>query len=291
MGQGMKENTIRILDGCRSDRQAAGGGIQFITEMQTDAGICRKINQDACCVRMMKTGGHSLLMAAVCDGVGGMREGDYASRSTIQSLNHWFDYTIGREIQGKDSSRLIDYLHGGMESCIQSQNRMIYEYSREKGIQAGTTLTLLFILDGEYITAQVGDSRAYCMDGELRQITEDQSLVEQEVKAGRLSREAAKHDKRRNIILQCIGGARSLHVDYRTGMVDRDAVFLLCSDGFIHELSDGEIREWMKPEFFSDRAAMKGRLMDAVSVVKARGERDNITAVLIKVCYIPALDG
>ncbi len=286
----MEEKTIRILDRCGVARQIPEDGIRFISEMQTDMGICRKVNQDACCVRMMKTGGHSLLLAAVCDGVGGMQEGDYASKSTIQSLNHWFDYTIGREMQGKDGRQIMDCLHSGIESCVQAQNRMIYEYARENGIQVGTTLTLLLIWDREYITAQVGDSRAYCMDGELRQITEDQSFVAQEVRAGRLSSEAAKHDKRRNIILQCIGGAKSLRVVYQAGRIERDAVFLLCSDGFIHELSDGEIKEWMKPEFFSDRAAMKRRLADAVSMVKARGERDNITAVLVKAYYMPVLD-
>ncbi len=280
----LSEKTIRLLGAGQEGRQAPKGGMQFITEMHTDAGNCRKVNQDACCVRMMTVAGHSLLMAAVCDGVGGMQEGDYASKSAIQSLNHWFDYAVGREIQSKNSGKLMDILQRGMEECIQAQNRIIYEYAREKGIRAGTTLTALFILDREYITAQVGDSRAYCMDVELnlRQLTEDQSVVAREVRAGRLSREEARHDKRRNIILQCIGGAEYLQVVYQAGNVGREAVFLLCSDGFVHELSDGEIKEWMKPGFFADRAAMKGRLMDAVSLVKARGEKDNITAVLVK---------
>lgn len=257
--------------------------LQFISEMYSDAGIWRRMNQDACCVRIMKIGGHSIILAAVCDGAGGMQEGDYASKSTIQFFNNWFDYTASRNIQGKDQEELVRYFCREIEQCIQKQNRLIYEYAQDKGIQTGTTLTLLLIVDRRYITAQVGDSRAYRIGRELQQLTEDQSVVAREVRAGRLSPKEAKHDRRRNVILQCIGAPGNLEIAYESGNVGGEDIFFLCSDGFVHELEDDEIKEFLKPVLLVDRASIKKRLMDAVSLVRERGEKDNITVVLVKV--------
>lgn len=273
---GENRNTIELPD--------VKTNLHFISEMHSDIGICRKVNQDACCVRMMKSDGCSIVLAAVCDGVGGLQEGDYASKSTIQFLNNWFDYTICRNIQGKDQEQLVYYLFEEMEQCIQIQNRLIYEYAQEKGIKTGTTLTLLMIINRKYIIAQIGDSRAYRLNHELQQLTEDQSIVAQEVKAGRLSRKEARYDKRRNIILQCIGASTHLQVDYKSGNVHSEDIFFLCSDGFVHELEEEEICEFFNPNLLVNQPSIKKCLIDAVSLVKKRGEKDNITVVLVKVC-------
>ncbi len=278
----MSEKTIKIKNENAGPVLVSGSTLQFISEMHSDIGTCRQVNQDACCVRMMKIGRHSLILAAVCDGVGGLQEGDYASKSTIQALNHWFDYTISRNVHGKEPEQLMEYLQGEIEQCIQKQNRMIWEYAQEKGIKTGTTLTVLIILNQRYITAQIGDSRAYRIGRELCQLTEDQSVVAREIKAGRLSRSEAKHDKRRNIILQCIGMSEGLQIVYKGGYVEGEDVFFLCSDGFVHELEDHEIKELLKPELLVDQSSIKKCLINAVSLVKVRGERDNITVVLIK---------
>lgn len=258
--------------------------MNFIAEMHSDIGICRKVNQDACCVRMMRTREHTLVMAAVCDGVGGLQEGDHASKSTIQALNNWFDYNVGKRILGAVRDQLLDRLQDEIEQCVRKQNQILCEYARDRGIRIGTTLTLLLIIDGQYLIAQIGDSRAYRIEQELTQLTEDQSVVAQEVKAGRLSVEEAKHDKRRNMILQCIGASESLCIAFQRGQVYPDNVFFLCSDGFVHELEDEEIKCFFDPKILVDSAAVKKCLKNAVEKVKERGERDNITVVLIKAC-------
>lgn len=279
----MKEETLEIVDQRNLETALTEPRIWLIADMLSDTGIYRKVNQDACCVRMMRIEENILMMAAVCDGVGGLQEGDYASRSTIQSLNDWFDYTVSKNIRGKNQKQLMDYLQLETEQCIQNQNSTIYKYATEKNIRTGTTLTLLIIVNYEYFIAQVGDSRAYYIGNKLMQLTEDQSLIAEEIKAGRLSAEQAKHDKRRNIILQCIGGAEDLHIDYKRGEVCREDVFFLCSDGFIHELEESEIEKFFCPELLKDRVSVKECMRNAISVVKKRGEKDNITVVLVKV--------
>lgn len=278
----MSEKTMQVMDSSSRSVPVSEFDLGFVSEMYSDIGICRQVNQDACCVRMMKIGGHSLVLAAVCDGVGGLQEGEYASKSTIQFLNNWFDYSVSRNIHGKSEEQLIHYIKEEIDRCIHKQNRLIFEYAQAKGIRTGTTMTLLFIVNRRYITAQIGDSRAYCIRDELYQLTEDQSVVAQEVKAGRLSKEEARRDKRRNIILQCIGASEYLHIVYESGVVKGEDVFFLCSDGFIHELKDHEIKELLKPILLVDRASIKKCLINAVSLVKQRGERDNVTIVLIK---------
>ncbi len=278
----MSEKTIQIMDKSSFNLSISKSDLNFISEMYSDIGICKKVNQDACCARMMKIGGHTLVLAVVCDGVGGLQEGDYASKSTIQFLNNWFDYTVSRNIQGKSEEQLMQYLKDEIEQCIQKQNHLIYEYAQAKGIRTGTTLTLLLIVNRRYITAQIGDSRAYRISNELYQLTEDQSIVAQEVRAGRLSKEDARCDKRRNVILQCVGASEYLHVVYESGNVNAEDVFFICSDGFVHELKDAEIRELLRPVSLVDRESIKRSLISAVALVKERGEKDNITIVLIK---------
>jgi serine/threonine protein phosphatase PrpC len=278
----MSEKTIKIKNEKFEQVPLSSTTLQFISEMHSDIGTCRQVNQDACCVRMMKIGKDSLILAAVCDGVGGLQEGDYASKSTIQALNNWFDYTISRNVRNKKPDQIMAYLHEEIEQCIQKQNQLICEYAQDKGIKTGTTLTVLIIMNQRYITAQIGDSRAYRIGRELCQLTEDQSVVAQEIRACRLSRSEAKHDKRRNIIFQCVGMSEDLRIVYKDGNVEREDVFFLCSDGFVHELEDYEIRELLKPELLVDQSSIKKCLINAVSLVKVRGERDNITVVLIK---------
>lgn len=277
----MKEKTLQIQENI-TEIQNQGHVLRFISAMHSDIGIARKVNQDACCVRMMKMDGHFLVLAAVCDGVGGLQEGDYASKSTIQCLNHWFDYVVGKKIREKDSEQLIEHLRREIEECIQKQNCLIHEYASDKGIRTGTTLTLLLIVDKKYVTAQIGDSRAYHIGNELRQLTVDQSVVECEIQAGRLTREEARYDKRRNIILQCIGASEKLQTVYKSGNLKTGDVFLLCSDGFVHELEEDEIRGLLEPELLINQFAVKKCLLDAVSLVKKRGEKDNITVVVVK---------
>lgn len=279
----MNEGTLEIVDKCSLETSLTEPELWFIADMISDVGNYRKVNQDACCVRTMRIEDHILVMAAVCDGVGGFQEGDYASRSTVQNLNDWFDYTVSKNIRGKSQKELMDYLQAEMGQRIQNQNSTIYKYAAEKKIRIGTTLTLLIIVNREYFTAQVGDSRAYHIRGRLMQLTEDQSLIAQEIKAGRLLAEEAKHDKRRNIILQCIGGSEDLHIAYRRGNVCSEDVFFLCSDGLIHELEESEIEKFFCPELLRDRVSIKERILNAISVVKERGEKDNITVVLVKV--------
>lgn len=259
-----------------------GEEINYLVDYCTDIGIKRKVNQDACCVRMLRTSSHTIVLAVVCDGVGGMVEGEYASHNTILTFHNWFDYSLSKKAMDTLNDGLMDILSEDMKKLIIQQNESVYSYAGEQRIQTGTTLTAMLFVDDDYFIAQIGDSRAYQVFDSVLQLTEDQSFVAKEVKAGRMTKEEARRDKRRNIILQCLGATAFIEPVYVTGKVRIGAVYFLCSDGFVHELEEDEIEQIMNPHNMCDLNQAHECLLSGVEMVKARGETDNITVVLVR---------
>lgn len=278
----MEDKTVRIPAGGVQRQKQEDGEIHYLLDCCTDVGICRKVNQDAGCARIFKTPLHTIVLAAVCDGAGGMEEGEYASRSTIKALNDWFDYRLNKLVFEKAQKELFPAVCGELKQLICQQNRAVFEYGRQKKIRIGTTLTAMLFVDEDYFIAQIGDSRAYVVSNGLTQLTEDQSLVAREVREGRLTEEEARFDKRRNIILQCIGAAEDLAPDYQSGKVKRGASYFLCSDGFVHQLDKGEMEAFMDLDELKTIDQMHCRLLWSIETIKTRGEKDNITVVAVK---------
>ncbi len=278
----MEDKTIRIPEKETVREKQENKEIRFLMDCCTDVGISRQINQDAGCARIFKTPLHTVVLAAVCDGAGGMEEGEYASKSTIQALNNWFDYRLNNILFEKKEEELFLAVCEEMKFLIHKQNHDIFEYGGKKKIRIGTTLTAMLFVDEDYFIAQIGDSRAYLVSKELMQLTEDQSLVAREVREGRLTEEEARFDRRRNIILQCLGAAETLTPAYYSGKVERGVSYFLCSDGFVHQLDKEEMKAFMNPARMGTINQMHYRLLQSIETVKARGEKDNITVVAVK---------
>ena len=102
---------------------------------------------------------------------------------------------------------------------------------------------------------------------------------------GRMTPEQAMNDSRKNILLQCIGASKTIVPDIERGTLEEGDVFLLCSDGFRHEISEQEIFGVMAPSLLTSEKVMKKSLVDLVNLSKTRNEKDNITALLIKAVH------
>ena len=98
----------------------------------------------------------------------------------------------------------------------------------------GTTVTAMILTGGYYYIVNVGDSRAYEICSNLQVLTRDQTVVAREVEQGLLTLEQAETDPRRSVLLQCIGASDVVYPDFFLGEVKKDAVYMLCSDGFRH---------------------------------------------------------
>ena len=133
------------------------------------------------------------------------------------------------------------------------------------------------IVKGKYYIAHVGDSRIYKYKKGLEQLTEDHSLVALKVKKGEMTLEESKVSKEKNILLQCIGIRPDIEIYNKIGSIKDGDKFILCSDGFSNRLQDIEICDLFN---YEDRGIS---LKETIDLVKSRGERDNISAIVLDV--------
>jgi protein phosphatase len=208
---------------------------------------------------------------AVADGVGGANAGEVASQTAMEVL----DDAFRNQEDGADIEDL-------MELAIQRANASIHQMAREHPKLAAMATTVVALhLDGQIATiGHVGDSRLYRLtpDGKLFRDTADHSVVEEEVRAGRMTPEQAAHHPSRNVISRALGAEQSVEVDMKILEVQEGTAFLLCSDGITRHIPDNEIREILTRYSDLEEACteMKRRCYE-------RGAEDNLTAVVVRV--------
>ena len=208
----------------------------------------------------------------VADGVGGADAGEIASQTAVDVLNDAFRQKI---TDGEDVEDL-------MELAIQRANSSIHQMAAEnpRFSMMATTVVALH-LDGHRATiGHVGDSRLYRLtpDGELRRETEDHSVVEEEVRAGRMTPEQAANHPSKNVISRALGAESSVEADMKVIEVEDGSAFLLCSDGITRHIPDNELRQVLMS------AASPAELCEEMKRrCYQRGAEDNLTAVIVQV--------
>lgn len=253
--------------------------MNFLIAAKTDCGLRKKANQDSLCVMRIQSSLGPMAFAVLCDGMGGLEKGEQASAAVVKAFRRWAVETLPQLCASQLEEQTI------REQWLQiarEQNQHIKHYADRLNIRIGTTAVVLLLTQSKYYILNVGDSRAYEIGNSIRQITWDQSLVAREVAAGRLTAAEAEKDSRRNILLQCIGGADQVVPDVYFGDICKDAVYMLCSDGFRHEISPEEFLTAFYPPDLQDEESMGTLLLELIDVNKSRNERDNISALLIK---------
>ena len=229
---------------------------------QTDIGMKRKINQDSYLCD------DSLRLYVVADGMGGHLGGEVASQCAVSAIQKFCK-------ENKDLSP-----RERLDKSVNNSCNEIYLQSKEKPELSGmgtTVLALLIHEDSAYI-AQVGDSRAYLMQGgNIWQITEDHSLLNEEIRAGRISRQDAHNYQFKNVITRSVGYESQVDVDiYRRKLLPNDMI-LMCSDGLSGLVEIKEIQEYI------ERYGPDEGLRQLINLANERGGDDNITAVLCQV--------
>jgi len=208
---------------------------------------------------------------AVADGVGGAEAGEVASQTAIEVLNEAFLH----QTDGTDVEDL-------MELAIQRANSSIHQMAQEHArfSMMATTIVALHLSENVATIGHVGDSRLYRLspDGQLYRETEDHSIVEEEVRAGRMTPEQAANHPSKNVISRALGAEDAVEVDMKTLEVQDGTEFLLCSDGITRHVSDNEIRQLLvlNEDLESVCAQLKERCFE-------RGAEDNLTVVVVRV--------
>ena len=225
----------------------------------------RPLNEDA----FLDDGARGIF--AVADGVGGAEAGEVASQTAIEVLDEAFRH----QVDGTDVEDL-------MELAIQRANASIHQMAQEhaKFSMMATTIVALHLKGNVATFGHVGDSRLYRLapDGQLHRETEDHSIVEEEVKAGRMTREQAANHPSKNVISRALGAEQGVEVDMKTMEVEEGTEFLLCTDGITRHISDNEIRQLL---------VLNNDLSEVCRELKRRcyerGAEDNLTVVVVRV--------
>ncbi len=237
----------------------------------TDPGCVRAQNQDAYRLEQLDK---NTLLCVVCDGMGGAKSGNIASQLAVD--------VFAQEIKGSWKSSMDHEAKEQMlRSAIKLANFTVYDQGQqfEEFSGMGTTLVAALISGKHAMVVNVGDSRAYHIDGDgINQITEDHSLVQMMVSRGELTPEQARTYPGKNLITRAIGTETAVMCDIFEKHLDRGDCLLLCTDGLSNMIDEQEIL--FEVVHGVDKSKCCERLLD---IAKKRGAPDNVTSVLVMI--------
>ena len=216
----------------------------------------------------------------MCDGMGGLSNGEYASAVVVNAFTSWFMNELPRAL----ANNVVDLysITERWKQIVIDQGEKILQYGQDTGCSLGTTITALLIINDKFVNIHVGDSRLYRVSDSMHQLTKDQTVAQFEIEHNRMTVEQAENDRRSSILLQCVGASKVIEPFVQVGTVAPNEAYMLCSDGFRHLISNDEMYSFLAPQILTDENVMKNNLVSLVELNKSRGERDNITALLIK---------
>lgn len=205
------------------------------TFSKTDVGRMREVNQDYVFVSEQSIGNIPNLLI-VADGMGGHKAGDFASRFVVE------------EVKKSLASSTQDGPEAMMKEAILSANHKLIETakkdSRLEGM--GTTLVVATVIEHTLYFANIGDSRLYLLNDEIKQLSRDHSFVQEMVRLGGIDPEQAKHHPDKNIITRAIGAKENVEIDFFEYHLKKGDIILMCTDGLSNMMEDIQILQIVK---------------------------------------------
>ena len=229
----------------------------------SDQGPRRTSNQDNFWAASIEVSGSEGLLAAVCDGMGGLDRGGEASRITCENIREVALQSVDVE---------------SIKKAIHNSNSTLFNLGVQHEKRMGTTCTFLKVHQGQFTVLHIGDTRCYRIHSTgYSVLTEDHTAFEKFKREGR-EVIAAAENKLRSQLTRCLGVQRIITVDESTGAAAPGDRFLLASDGFWHLLTEQDLRE-----IYADPMEDNSVLRRLVHKFIAISETDNLTAVLVEV--------
>lgn len=235
---------------------------------KSNIGKTRRMNQDSFAILENE----KAIIAAVCDGIGGAKAGEVASKMACDLLIEEFKST-------PPTSYDVESITSWFKTVVSGINEKIWKASIENLDYSGmgTTLVGFLAIDDLVVLVNVGDSRIYGIDGEneLIQLTEDHSLVSEMVKRGKITAEQAKTHPQRNILINALGVQDEIRIDISL-LPDGYKWILLCSDGLHGYVEDDVIASVMK----MSRTGSATKADRLIELANQQGGYDNVTVVI-----------
>ncbi len=242
------------------------------TFSKTDIGMVREVNQDYVFVSDSPLGKLPNLLI-VADGMGGHKAGEFASRYTVEVVKD----ELARSTEDGPEAMI--------RQAITSANQKLLETAKQdsKLEGMGTTLVVATVIDRTLYFANVGDSRLYLLNDDIKQISKDHSLVQEMVRLGGIKQEDAKHHPDKNIITRAIGASDKLEIDFYEYRLKKEDIILMCTDGLSNMVEDEEMLHIVKSsrdvveavERLIERANQNGG-SDNIGVVVAQNFADEV---------------
>lgn len=235
--------------------------MNYITAAISDEGNRKEVNQDALMIRSRMTGLGNICMSAICDGMGGLMQGEVASAHVIRRLSEWFLCQAGYM---KRFDKMLFYL----ERELHQISREILEYGRNSGFAVGTTTTIFVTTGKQFGILHVGDTRVY-------RITKKYG-----VHISQLTRDHSVNDY---MLTQSVGAVNEIVPDVIRGKMQKNDLFLLCTDGFRHKNTLSDLKRGLNPAEIQSIGDLERKLRIYVDRARGLGEDDDISVLAIKV--------
>ena len=234
---------------------------------KTDRGRVRTDNPDAYFAGKITD---DSVFAVVCDGMGGANAGNVASELAVRHISEYVIRSYRDGMNMTDTEKTL-------KNAIVSANISLYDKAVNNAELAGmgTTAVAAFVKDGTAVIAHVGDSRIYLVNGEIKQLTRDHSVVQSLIESGKITPEDAKVHPRKNVITRALGAEENVAVDSDCLNLSNGDTLLLCSDGLTNFLDDKDILTVFQN---NDISAVAERLVEEAN---KNGGGDNITVVTV----------
>jgi protein phosphatase len=241
----------------------------------SDTGKLRKRNEDTIASDV------SIGLAVLADGMGGYNAGDVASQMAVLTITADLKTKFKHAIQ---ENQLIDTsnIKSHLVNAVNTANNAIFQVSREQAQCAGmgTTLVLSVFIDNKIVIGHIGDSRAYLFrNHDLTQLTNDHSVLQEQLDSGLLTAEQAKFVTYKNFVTRALGVESEVDLELSTFDVAIGDIYLLCSDGLTEMVEDDEIRTTL----IENRENLAHAANTLVQKANQHGGKDNISVILIEV--------
>ncbi|MGN1095477.1 MAG: Stp1/IreP family PP2C-type Ser/Thr phosphatase [Eubacteriales bacterium] len=253
---------------------------------KTDIGMRRKVNQDA--FAALPVWNDDALLLIVCDGMGGHKAGDTASRTAVEKF---CEVVASRPCHSEDPVIRTENIKNTLVAAVKEANETVYRLSLSSDTYSGmgTTLVAAIISRGMLYAVNIGDSRMYIITRhEAKQITRDHSFVQFLIQTGQITEEEAKNYPRKNIITRAVGVGSKTEVDFFSINLRKwgSGYILLCTDGLTNYIDSDMLFEL----FFRGRdkieptpeKELSKKAETLVSYANKAGGSDNITVLLAK---------
>ena len=245
-----------------------GGDRFMISVFESDIGRIREENQDCCWAFSL----NDTMFGVVADGMGGHRGGSAASEIAVENVKKIIEQEYKENMT---QGALVSLLSS---CCTSANNEILNRAQKEKELDGmGTTMVLAAVRKNRVTILNVGDSRAYLVQGdELKQITKDQSFVQLLVDRGEISESEAQNHPQKNVIMQAVGVSDRISPDIYELDYNGECL-ILCSDGLSNKLSAQDIVKVVNDETKSANEKLEA----LIHIANEAGGEDNISVVLI----------